>query len=53
MSDLDTLLTQALALVNEDQRGQLADVIEQIVNRPVRTWLRLLTTRPPFGTMSA
>ena len=33
MTDLDTLLTQALALVSEDQRGQLADVIEQIVNQ--------------------
>ena len=51
--DTDTLLTQALALVNEDRRGQLADVIEQIVNRPVRTWVRLLTTRSPFDTMSA
>ena len=53
MTDLDTLLTQALALVSEDQGGQLADVIEQIVNRPVRTWVRLLTTRSPFDTMSA
>ena len=31
MTDLDTLLTQALALVNEDQGGQLANVIEQII----------------------
>lgn len=29
--DLDTLLTQALALVSEDRRGELADVIEQII----------------------
>lgn len=30
-TNLDTLLTQALALVSEDRRGQLADIIEQIV----------------------
>ena len=28
MTDLNTLLTQALALVSEDKRGQLADVME-------------------------
>jgi hypothetical protein len=27
-TDLDTLLAQALALVSEDRRGELADVIE-------------------------
>ena len=31
-ANLDALLTQALALVSEDKRGQLADVIEQIIN---------------------
>ena len=30
-TDLDALLTQALALVSEDRRGQLADVMEQII----------------------
>lgn len=35
MSDTDTLLAQALALVNEDRRGQLADVIEAIVEQRV------------------
>lgn len=29
---MDELLHQALALVGEDQRGELADVIEQIIN---------------------
>lgn len=29
---MDELLQQALALVSEDRRGQLADVIEQIIN---------------------
>ena len=32
-TDLDTLLTQALALVSEDRRGQLADLIEQIITQ--------------------
>ena len=32
MTNLDTLLAQALALVGEDKRGELADVIEQIIN---------------------
>lgn len=31
MTDTDTLLSQALALVNEDQRGELADLIEAII----------------------
>lgn len=30
MSNLDTLLAQALALVSEDRRTELADVIEEI-----------------------
>ena len=30
-TDLDTLLTQALALASEDKRGELADVMEQII----------------------
>ena len=38
MSDLDTLLTQALALVSEDRRGELADLIEQIVNEAREDW---------------
>jgi hypothetical protein len=33
MTDLDTLLAQALALVSEDKRGELADVIEQIITQ--------------------
>lgn len=35
MSDTDILLSQALALVNEDQRGELADGIEAIVTAAV------------------
>ena len=31
MTHLDTLLAQALALVSEDKRGELADIIEQII----------------------
>lgn len=30
MTNLDTLLAQALALVGEDKRGELADVMEEI-----------------------
>lgn len=33
MTDLDTLLSQALALVNEDRRGELANLIEQIIQQ--------------------
>jgi hypothetical protein len=33
--DLDILLAQALALVNEDKRGELADIIEKMTTRPV------------------
>lgn len=36
--DLDALLAQALALASEDRRGQLADVIEQIVNEAREDW---------------
>ena len=48
MSDLDTLLTQALALVNEDQRGQLADVIEQIINQTREDLAKALDNPPAF-----
>jgi hypothetical protein len=33
MTDLDALLAQVLALVDEDKRGELADVIEQIITQ--------------------
>lgn len=35
MTHLDTLLAQALALASEDRRGELADVIEQIIEQRV------------------
>lgn len=36
MSDLDTLLTQSLALVSEDKRGELADVVTGQKGAPPR-----------------
>jgi hypothetical protein len=32
-TNLDTLLAQALALASEDRRGELADVMEQIITQ--------------------
>lgn len=36
-SDTDDLLDQALALVNEDKRGSLIDIIEQIITQ---SWVK-------------
>ena len=45
MSDLDTLLAQALALVSEDKRGQLAAIIEAIIEQA--------QAMPPYVFLSA
>ena len=52
MNDLDTLLAQALALVSEDKRGQLADVIEEIVAETRRATLEEAAQRSCLGCLS-
>lgn len=57
MSNLDTLLTQALALVSEDKRGELADIIEQIIEHRVTAandfWLTRIYDWNPTPGMDA
>lgn len=44
-TDTDTLVAQALALVNEDRRGELADIITAMLEVAVRTTNDMWITR--------
>lgn len=55
--DSDTLLAQALALVNDDRRGALADIITAMLEVAVRTtndmWITRLSQWEPTPAVDA